>query len=42
MPQIELDQLAGEEGGRESARLAKFWHDQIEKMGKDKRFPSIH
>jgi hypothetical protein len=38
MPQIELDELAGEDGGTESARLAKFWHDQIEKMGKDKRF----
>lgn len=38
MPQIELDELAGEEGGMESYRLAKFWRDQIDKMGKDKRF----
>jgi hypothetical protein len=38
MSQIELDPLAGEEGGQESARLAKFWHDQIEKINKNKQF----
>lgn len=38
MSQIELDPLAGEDGGEESSRLTKFWHDQIEKMNKDKRF----
>jgi len=38
MAEIELDPLAGEEGGEESHRLAVFWLDQIEKMGKDKRY----
>lgn len=36
--EIELDPLAGENGGAESARLAAFWHDQIEKCGKDKKY----
>ena len=35
---IELDPLAGPEGGSESHRLATFWRDQIDKMNKDKRF----
>lgn len=35
---IELDPLAGPDGGKESMRLAAFWNDQIEKMGKDKGF----
>ena len=36
--EIELDPLAGAEGGKESHRLAAFWCDQIEKMGKDKGY----
>jgi len=36
--EIELDQLAGPDGGRESTRLAKFWYDQIEKTGKDRAY----
>jgi hypothetical protein len=38
MAQIELDELAGEEGGEESARLAKFWHEQLDKTNKNKRY----
>lgn len=36
--EIELDPLAGPEGGKESARLSKFWNDQIEKLGKSKAY----
>jgi hypothetical protein len=36
--EIELDPLAGPDGGKESHRLAAFWNDQIEKLGKDKGF----
>lgn len=36
--EAELDPLAGPDGGRESARLAGFWRNQIERMNKDKRF----
>ena len=36
--EVELDPLAGAEGGKESYRLASFWNDQIEKMGKDRGF----
>jgi len=35
---IELDPLAGPEGGRKSERKAFFWRDQIEKMGKHKGY----
>jgi hypothetical protein len=35
---VELDPLAGPEGGAKSHRLASFWCDQIEKMGKDKGY----
>ena len=35
---VELDPLAGPDGGKESMRLASFWNDQIEKMGKNKAF----
>jgi len=38
MAEVELDPLAGPQGGKESIRLASFWNDQIEKMGKDKGF----
>ncbi len=38
MPEIELDPLAGPDGGKESIRLASFWTDQIEKLGKDKGY----
>lgn len=38
MPEVELDPLAGPEGGAESRRLASFWSDQIEKVGKDKGY----
>jgi hypothetical protein len=34
--EVELDPLAGADGGKESYRLASFWNDQIEKMGKDR------
>ena len=36
--EIELDPLAGPEGGKESYRFAAFWNDQIEKTGKDKGY----
>ena len=36
--EIELDPLAGPDGGDKSYRKAAFWADQIEKMGKDKGF----
>jgi hypothetical protein len=36
--QIELDELAGPEGGKESMRLAGFWRDRIERLGKNKDF----
>src|SRR5882724_1939979 len=35
---IELDPLAGPDGGRKSERKAHFWCDQIERMGKDKGY----
>ena len=35
---VELDPLAGPDGGRKSERKAFFWCDQIEKMGKDKGY----
>lgn len=35
---IDLDPLAGPDGGRKSQRLAAFWNDQIEKLGKDKSY----
>ncbi len=38
MPEIDLDELAGPEGGKESQRLATFWNDQIEKLGKAKSY----
>lgn len=38
MPEVELDPLAGSDGGKESMRLAAFWNDQIEKLGKDKGY----
>ncbi len=38
MPEVELDPLAGPDGGEESIRLASFWTDQIEKLGKDKGY----
>jgi hypothetical protein len=38
MPQIELDKLAGPDGGEESQRMASFWQSQIERCNKDKRF----
>lgn len=36
--QVELDPLAGPEGGKESLRLASFWNDQVEKIGKDRSY----
>lgn len=36
--EIELDPLAGEEGGDESRRLAHFWLDQIEKVNRDNAY----
>lgn len=36
--EIELDPLAGADGGEKSRRLAAFWHDQIEKLGKNKKY----
>lgn len=36
--EVELDPLAGPDGGRKSERKAFFWCDQIEKMGKDKGY----
>lgn len=36
--QVELDELAGPNGGKESYRFASFWRDQIERLGKDKRY----
>jgi hypothetical protein len=36
--QVELDPLAGPEGGMPSQRKAKFWLDQIERMGKDRGY----
>lgn len=38
MAEVELDPLAGPNGGRESMRLASFWNKQIEKLGKDKAY----
>ena len=38
MSNIKLDKLAGPKGGSESYRYARFWMDQIEKMGKDKKY----
>lgn len=38
MPEVELDPLAGPDGGSKSERMARFWLDQIEKMGKDKGY----
>src|SRR6266404_7404907 len=35
---VELDPLAGPDGGRTSERKAHFWCDQIEKMGKHKGY----
>jgi len=35
---VELDPLAGPDGGRKSERKAFFWCDQIEKIGKDKGY----
>jgi hypothetical protein len=36
--EIELDPLAGPEGGRASQRLAAFWHKQIERVGRDNAY----
>lgn len=36
--QVEPDPLAGPEGGQKSQRLASFWRDQIEKVGKSKGY----
>lgn len=38
MPEIQLDPLAGPQGGKESERLASFWNEQIQKIGKDKGY----
>jgi len=38
MPEVELDPLAGPDGGEESHRLASFWNNQIEKIGKDRGY----
>ena len=35
---IDLDPLAGPDGGSKSHRLAAFWNDQIEKLGKDRSY----
>ena len=36
--ELELDPIAGPDGGDEGYRLAKFWNDQIEKLGKSKAY----
>lgn len=38
---IELDPLAGPDGGKESARLAMFWRNQIEKIGKNTQYTTF-
>lgn len=38
MPEVQLDPLAGPDGGAESQRLAQFWRNQIERIGKDKGY----
>ncbi len=38
MAEVELDPLAGPQGGNEGRRLASFWRNQIEKIGKDKAY----
>jgi hypothetical protein len=38
MPEVELDPLAGPQGGKPSMKIADFWTDQIEKIGKDKGY----
>lgn len=38
MSEIPLDPLAGPDGGEKSAKLASFWTDQIERLGKDKGY----
>lgn len=38
MPEVPLDPLAGPQGGEQSQKLAKFWTDQIERLGKDKGY----
>lgn len=38
MSEIELDPLAGAEGGTESMRLSRFWNSQIEELGKSKQY----
>src|ERR1700743_957209 len=38
MPEIELEPLAGAEGGTESMRLSRFWNSQIEELGKSKQY----
>lgn len=38
MPEVQLDKLAGVDGGAESQRLAQFWRNQIERLGKDKGY----
>lgn len=41
MSEQDLDLLAGTEGGREGQRLASFWQDQIEKVGKDRGYQNF-
>ncbi len=38
MPEVMLDPLAGPQGGPEGRRLASFWTEQIERVGKDKGY----
>ena len=36
--QIELNELAGPDGGDESRRLATFWNEQIQKIFENRRY----
>lgn len=38
---IELDELAGPNGGKESQRLAMFWRNQIDKIGKSTQYTTF-
>lgn len=41
MAEEDLDPVAGPDGGREGQRLASFWNDQIEKIGKDRGYQNF-